>query len=529
MNDKNSWQTIALYAIILTLSLLLWQAWQTRPPQTTTQTANQNAATPGLPVAPHALLHTHVPKSRQLHLRSDVLDLTLDRKGGTIIRAQLLTYYTKLHGTIPITILSNTPDDYFIAQTGTSADAQLLFSAPRTLSTLQTGQDHVQTTLTATNSKGLRFTKTFVLERGKYAIQIKQTVRNQSTQPWEGQFFVQLKQKKPETESLGFGQLRTYQGLAYYTKKTPYEKLPFDTLDKSSVSLSVTGGWIASQQHYFITAWIPAKHNSYQLMSSKLPGSDHYAISLTGMMHRLLPNETVSVQNQLYVGPEHPKILGKLSPGLELTIDYGWLWFISDGLYWLLAKIQSWVSNWGVSIILLTLIIKLLFYRLSDSSFKSMAKMKTLQPKIEALKKKHGDNKETLGPAMMALYKKEKVNPVGGCLPLLIQIPFFIALYWVLMESVELRHAPFFGWIQDLSTKDPYYILPVVMGLTMVLQQRLGPQNPDPVQARMMLALPVIFTIMFLSFPSGLVLYWLTNNVLSIAQQWYCTRKHASK
>ena len=518
---QNNTQTLLLYAVIFMLSFFLWKNWSTQHPpaaaktQTPIQAANQ----------PTHLIHTS--PHRQIHLRSDVLDLTIDRQGGAIVKAELLKYNTTLKGHQPIQILSTQPNRYFVAESGLADQKPLIFSTALTPSNAQQPHATQQLTLTARTAQGVQITKTYTLYPHRYDVLLQHMIHNHSNQPWQGQFFLRLTQKKPETESLGFGQLRTYQGLAYYTEKKPYSKLPFDDLNDSHLVRTVTGGWIASQQHYFITAWIPPKHQTQQLNAERsIHDPNYYQISTTSTLKTVQPDQSYQLSHQLYIGPEHAHTLGQLAPGLELTIDYGWLWFISDGLYWLLSHIHAFVGNWGISIILLTLFIKLLFYRLSESSFKSMAKMKKLQPKIEALKSKHGDDREAMGHAMMALYKKEQVNPVGGCLPMLIQIPFFIALYWVLMESVELRHAPFFGWIQDLPTKDPYYILPIIMGITMFIQQRLGPQNADPVQARMMLALPVIFTAMFLSFPAGLVLYWLTNNLLSIAQQWYCTRKY---
>ena len=336
---------------------------------------------------------------------------------------------------------------------------------------------------------------------------------------------MQIKQKAFK-EKTGFGQMRTFTGFSYAQPDQPYTKLSFDELNSAPISSSMTHGWIASQQHYFITAWVPQKNEAYQIMGSHLEDGNHYVLRMTSAAHRLLPNESTSSTNVLYVGPEKAKTLEALAPGLGLTIDYGWLWVISNALFWLLSHIHDFIPNWGVSIILLTGLIKLAFYRLSARSFQSMAKMKKLQPKIEAIKQKHEHNREALGKEMMALYKKEKVNPVGGCLPMLLQIPFFIALYWVLMESVELRHAPFMLWIHDLSAKDPYFILPILMGLSMLWQQRLTPQQ-DPNQAKAMLALPIVFTVMFLSFPAGLVLYWLTNNLLSIAQQWHCNKKYS--
>ena len=289
---------------------------------------------------------------------------------------------------------------------------------------------------------------------------------------------------------------------------------------------SSQGGWAAMQQHYFLSAWIP-EQNQENLFYTHTQGSDLYTVGIRGPDVKVAPGTQTITQAKLYVGPELTEQLKQLAPHLDMTVDYGWLWFISDILYWLLAKMYLLMGNWGFAIIAVTVLIKLLFYPLSAASYRSMSKMRALQPKIAMLRERYGDDRQKLTQETMALYRRDKINPFGGCLPILVQIPIFIALYWVLVESVQLRQAPFIFWIHDLSVKDPYFILPILMGITMVIQQRMNPAPPDPTQAKVMMMLPIVFTLLFMNFPAGLVLYWVVNNGLSILQQWYIMRQYS--
>jgi len=295
-------------------------------------------------------------------------------------------------------------------------------------------------------------------------------------------------------------------------------------IDKGNLKENVTGGWVAWLQHYFVTAWIPNKGDA-NLVQTRKDSQGNYIIGFTGPTLTVAPGAKAEASATLYAGPKSQAVLKELSPGLELTVDYGILWFIAQPIFWLLQHIHSIVGNWGWSIIFLTMLIKGLFFPLSAASYKSMARMRAVAPKLAALKEQHGDDRQKMSQAMMELYKKEKINPLGGCLPILVQMPVFLSLYWVLLESVEMRQAPFMLWITDLSIKDPFFILPIIMGATMFIQQRLNPTPPDPMQAKVMKMMPIIFTFFFLWFPAGLVLYWVVNNVLSISQQWYITRK----
>ncbi|HYF97446.1 MAG TPA: membrane protein insertase YidC, partial [Coxiellaceae bacterium] len=366
-----------------------------------------------------------------------------------------------------------------------------------------------------------------------YAIKIENQISNRSGRTWVGSLYSQIKHKPVEQEH-SFMQPRTYEGATLSSPAKRYQKLPYDKLEKATVNENIKDGWMAMQQHYFLTAWIPdpAQTNHYYTHVTSLGAGEYdkiYTIGFVAPETQLAPGASESISSTFYVGPESTKQLEPLAPGLDLTIDYGWLWIISKAIFWVMDHINSIVGNWGWSIILVTVLIKLLFYKLSEASYRSMARMRELQPRLATLRERYGDDKQKLSQSTMEIYKKEKINPLGGCLPVIVQIPVFIALYYVLFESVELRQAPFILWIHDLSVKDPYYVLPILMGLSMFAQQKLSPPPPDPTQAKVMMFLPVIFTVFFLSFPAGLVLYWLVNNCLSALQQWYIIKRMEAK
>jgi YidC/Oxa1 family membrane protein insertase len=368
--------------------------------------------------------------------------------------------------------------------------------------------------------------KIFTFERGKYTATVRYQINNRSAAPWTGQFYAQIRQQ-PITTSAGFFGLHTYAGAAVSSEASPYEKINFAQMEKQNFDKTIQGGWLAMQQRYFLSAWIPESTQQNHYYTRFDPATKTYTLGYVGPVTTVAAGAVGVAGATLYAGPEVTDILSHTAPHLELTVDYGWLWPISVAIFAVMKYIHGLLGNWGWSIVLVTLLIKLLFYKLSATSYRSMAKMRKLTPQLQAIKERFGEDKQKLSQAMMALYKKEKVNPLSGCLPMLVQIPFFIALYYVLIESVELRHAPFVFWIKDLSVYDPYFILPILMGVSMFLQQRLNPPPPDPVQAKVMLFLPVIFTIFFVTFPAGLVLYWLVNNCLGALQQWYIMRQIA--
>ena len=467
-----------------------------------------------------------------VNVKTDVLDLSIDPVGGSLVNAQLLKYSQSLERSHePVVLLNETQAHRYIAESGlvsavgpTTEQGQPTYAV--TKQHYQLGDEENDLTVALQwEGNGVSVNKRFVFHRGSYAVDVFYDVHNKTSQPWKGHFYGQLQRKDNPPPKSGFLGVSSYFGASVSTEEKSYQKVSFKHMEKTPLSITSKGGWIAMQQHYFLTAWIPSG-DALNHYFSKVLGNENYAIGVVGSDLTVAPGEKGSSKATLYIGPELPDVLDAIAPHLALTIDYGWLWFISVILFWFMNKIYYVVGNWGWAIVGVTLFIKLVFYRLSAASYGSMAAMRTLQPKLQGLKDKFGDDKQGMSQATIELYKKEKVNPLGGCLPILIQIPVFIALYWVLIESVQLRQAPFILWIHDLSVKDPYYVLPIVMGITMLIQQRLSPTPPDATQAKLMYLMPVVFTALFLNFPAGLVLYWVVNNSLSILQQWYIMRSH---
>jgi YidC/Oxa1 family membrane protein insertase len=382
----------------------------------------------------------------------------------------------------------------------------------------------VEVRLEAPPAHGVKVTKIYRFHRGSYVIDVSYEIANQGSAAISPFAYFQLVRdsKPPSGDSK---MVPTFNGVAVYTNKEKFQKAPYGDIDKGKLPFPKTSndGWIALLQHYFFSAWLPATGVQREFYARHLQG-DVYAAGVIVPVGQVAPGQAGTLGVPLYAGPQEQDKLSKLAPGLELTVDYGWLTIIAVPLFWVLSWLQQFVGNWGVSIILLTVILKLIFYPLSQAGYRSMAKMRVVAPKLQRLKEQYGNDKQKMQQAMMELYRTEKINPLGGCFPILIQIPVFIALYWVLLASVELRHAPFFGWIQDLSTPDPWFVLPVLMGATMIIQTKLNPEPPDPVQAKVMKIMPLAFSVFFFFFPAGLVLYWLVNNILSIAQQWHINR-----
>jgi YidC/Oxa1 family membrane protein insertase len=383
---------------------------------------------------------------------------------------------------------------------------------------LSSGQDVLEIPLVWRSGNGLTVTKTYSLERGSYRIGIRYSVENRSGSEWRGASYVQLRRRHvPLERSFVDVDTYSYRGPVVYDGEK-YEKLDVDDLPEEPMERKVIGGWIASIQHHFLAAGIPPTDRASVISARMRDGI--YTLTAVGEINNVAAGSASEFEEILFVGPKLQQQLRETAPGLRLTVDYGFLTIISQPLFWVLQKLHNLTGNWGWAIILLTVLIKLVFYKLSETSGKSMAKMRKLQPRLKALQERYKDDRQALSQAMMEMYKREKVNPASGCLPILVQMPVFLALYWVLLESVELRQAPFMLWINDLSSRDPYYILPLLMGVTMFIQQRLNPAPPDPIQAKVMMTLPIVFTVFFAFFPAGLVLYWFVNNLLSIAQQW---------
>ena len=477
---------------------------------------------------------TPVAASKDLiHVKTDVLDIAIDPQGGDIAQLRLPLYPRRQdHPDVPFQLFDNGNERTYLAQSGlTGVDGpdarpsgRPVFSAEKKTFELAPGQDQLVVDLKFSEN-GINYIKRFTLKRGLYDVQVSYLIDNESSKPWSGNLFAQLKRdaSSDPSSSTATG-TATYLGAALWTSAEPYKKVSMKDIDKAQLKETVQGGWVAWLQHYFVTAWIPQKGDN-NVVQTRKDNQGNYIIGFTGPTLTVEPGKTAETSATLYAGPKSQGVLKELSPGLELTVDYGILWFIAQPIFWLLQHIHSLVGNWGWSIIFLTMLIKGIFFPLSAASYKSMARMRAVAPKLAALKEQFGDDRQKMSQAMMELYKKEKINPLGGCLPILVQMPVFLSLYWVLLESVEMRQAPFMLWITDLSIKDPFFILPIIMGATMFIQQRLNPTPPDPMQAKVMKLMPIIFTFFFLWFPAGLVLYWVVNNCLSIAQQWYITRK----
>ncbi len=461
-----------------------------------------------------------------------MLELTINTRGGDVEQALLLTYPKELKSNEPFQLLETTPEFIYQAQSGlTGRDgpdnpangARPLYNVEKETFVLADGQNEIAIPMTYTDAAGNTFTKTFTLKRGEYAVNVGYSVQNTGAKPLELSTFGQLKQSinlpsHRDTGSSNFA-LHTFRGAAYSTPDAKYEKYKFDTIaDNENLNVSAKGGWVAMLQQYFATAWVPTNDGTNNFYTANLVT---VLQPLATNLSRFWYSRVKPVSWQAPVGRSgNPDKMAAVAPHLDLTVDYGWLWFISQPLFKLLKFIHSFLGNWGFSIIVITFIVRGIMYPLTKAQYTSMAKMRMLQPKIQAMRERLGDDKQRQSQEMMALYKAEKVNPLGGCFPLLIQMPIFLALYYMLMGSVELRHAPFALWIHDLSAQDPYYILPILMGVTMFFIQKMSPTTvTDPMQQKIMTFMPVIFTVFFLWFPSGLVLYYIVSNLVTIIQQ----------
>ena len=503
-------------------------------PETSTPTAVSDDVPTAVSSSGDAVSSTVAPVSDKLiRVQTDVFDLAIDPRGGDIVQLKLPLFPRRQdRPDVPFQLFNNDANQLYLAQSGLTgsngpdarANGRPLYSASQSSYTLAEGQDELVVELTFSEA-GVNYLKRFSFKRGSYDLAVSYRIDNQSSQAWSGNLFAQLKRdaSADPSSSTATGSA-TYLGAALWTADKPYTKVSMSDMDSAPLKENVQGGWVAWLQHYFVTAWIPAKDTANSVQTRK-DSQGNYIIGFTGPVLNVPAGASAETSATLYAGPKIQKNLLALSPGLDLTIDYGMLWFIAQPIFWLLEHIHNLLGNWGWSIICLTIVIKLAFFPLSAASYKSMARMRAVAPKLAALKEQFGDDRQKMSQGMMELYKKEKINPLGGCLPILVQMPVFLALYWVLLESVEMRQAPWMFWITDLSIKDPFFLLPIIMGATMFIQQQLNPTPPDPMQAKVMKLMPIIFTFFFLWFPAGLVLYWVVNNCLSIAQQWYITRK----
>jgi YidC/Oxa1 family membrane protein insertase len=471
-------------------------------------------------------------KGKTITIESDVLRLKVDTLGGDVIDSDLLKFNAELNSNTPLELLQENDKTLYIAQSGlvgkngidTNA-GRPQYNATADQFVLAEGQDEVSVPLVF-EKEGVTYTKVFTLKRGSYDVAVNYIVKNDTGEPLDVQPYGQIKHSL--VESSGNFAMPTYTGGAYSSSEVNYKKYSFDDMAKNNLSIDTKAGWAAILQHYFVSAWIPDQNAMNNLYSRTANGVG--TMGYRGPVTQIAPNSEATIKSNLWTGPKDQVAMAQAANNFELSVDYGWAWFIAKPLFWLLTHIQKLVVNWGLAIICVTIVVKTILYPLTKAQYTSMAKMRMLQPRIQEMRERFGDDRQRMSQEMMKLYKEEKVNPMGGCLPIILQMPIFIALYWTFMEAVELRHAPFFGWIQDLSAQDPYYILPLLMGGSMFLLQKMSPTPvADPMQQKVMTFMPVMFTVFFLWFPSGLVLYWLTSNLITIAQQWLIYRNLEKK
>ncbi len=524
--------------------LMLWEAWQNdyHSAQLSVPTASSDSSlpivTPDAMTTPNQPIPQSSPSATSLAFEvaegplskisvlTDLLNIEINLLGGGISHAALRNYPIKLDNLDnSFSLLDQSQGRFFIHQggikgSGEAPDHRSTFLAEQSTYRLEENQDELVVDLKWHSDTGLKVIKRYTFKRSSYVVDIEYLIDNQSGETWNGRIYEQLQRAKPASKrSLVY----TFTGAALSTPEKRYEKFDYDDLQDSPLSAEVQDGWIGILEHYFVSALIPPNTNTSHFYSLIID-EKRYAVGYWGPSKTLAGGASNSFKSSIFIGPKLQEILHTVAPGLELTVDFGVLWFIAKPLFVTLQYIRDLTGNWGWAIILLTFLIKLFFYPLSAAGYRSMANMRKVQPRMLAIKERHGGDRTRMNQAMMELYKEEKINPLGGCFPILVQIPVFISLYWVLLESVELRQAPFALWLQDLSSKDPLYILPLIMGVSMWFQQKLNPAPMDPIQQKVMQILPIAFTVFFMFFPSGLVLYWVVNNILSIAQQWQITR-----
>ena len=550
-------QRVFLFIALFCISFLMWEAWQQDygPQNTVTTMPGTDQQVPsssftGLPDVNESKssaddLDIPRPSSTQMPVEQDIsstpvagvdkfvsvetdlLRLKINLSGGTVSRAELLKYPVSLdEDSDPLVLLNDFGSEFYVAQSGVISNThgnlthRSEFTAKQQSYVLN-GDSVLDVELMHVNDAGIVISKNFRFRKDSYVIELTHQVVNNSSEVWQGRQYTHLVRTSAGSE---MRMVPTYTGGVFYNTKDKYEKVSFDDMAESPASFETTGGWAAIIQHYFVGAWIPEITQSHAYYA-KRQKDGMFRIGMASPDFQVNAGDTGASSAKLYLGPKLQDRLEVVSEGLELTVDYGMLTVISKPLFIVLNWIHGVIGNWGWAIILLTVLLKLIFYKLSETSYRSMAGMRKLQPKLKSLRERYGDDKERMKTAMMDLYREEKINPLGGCLPILVQIPVFLALYWVLLESVELRQAPFMLWIQDLSVQDPFYILPVLMGASMFIQQKLNPTPVDPMQAKVMMILPIVFTFFFLFFPAGLVLYWVVNNTLSITQQWVIMKR----
>ncbi len=529
---------LVIFVVFSFSIMMLWDAWQTKNQPSavvanTSTSTSANVVDPSIPVAADAAavdtLDNQTEKlalgGERIKINTDLYQAEISTVGGDLRHLTLNKHRAdgKDEGRFVLMDDAKNPMLY-IAQSGLiGADLpnhKTLFTSETNSYSMQTGADKLDVKLTWA-ANGVTVDKIYTFHRGRYEIEVTHVIHNNSGKEVTPSVYYQIIHDSDSNQGSAF--MPTFTGGAYYTDADKFKKIKFSDMADSNLSLKTKDGWIGIIQHYFASAWIPKAGTQDEFYTKQL-ADNLYAVGVVNPVGKIASDNTTEVTATLFSGPQTEEDLVAAAPGLEYAVDYGWLTVIAKPLFWLLSKIHHFIGNWGVAIIILTIFLKAAFFKLSAASYRSMAHMREMAPRMQSLKEKFGDDKQKLQQAMMEMYRTEKINPLSGCLPILVQIPVFIALYWVLLGSVELRHAPFFGWITDLSAKDPYYILPILMGATMIIQTYLNPAPTDPIQAKVMKIMPIVFSIFFFFFPAGLVLYWLVNNILSIAQQWYINK-----
>lgn len=539
-------QKTLLYFTLFFIIYLLWAQWQTdygpKPvaPVVVQGTDSKLAIDSDVPAATIAAPGASnniaaqpavMPSSQKVKIITDVLDIEIDTRGGDLRKATLRKYAVDAEAPeVKVELLTDSEVNFHIAQSGlvsvnkeTAPTHNDIYRAEQSTYRLAEGVDEIQVPLHWTGKDGSKVTKVFTFRRNDYTINVDHKV-SAGQNGWSGSQYMQLFRSQPSDEG-GSAFIYTYTGGVIYNDEIKYEKIDFDDMQDETLKKEMKDGWLAMIQHYFLSAWIPEKGGKNLYFSRYNPQTERYVLGARSSAKRLMPNEQAEFNSRFVVGPKQQYKLEEIEPGLELTVDYGVLTIIAKPLFWLLDKFHGIFGNWGWAIIFLTITVKALFYKLSEMSYKSMAKMRKVAPRMKQMKEQYGDDRQAMSKAMMEMYKRENINPMGGCLPILVQIPVFISLYWVLLESVEMRQAPFALWLNNLSAKDPYFVLPVLMGISMFVQQKLNPAPIDPIQQKVFQVMPFAFTVMFAFFPSGLVLYWVVNNLLSIAQQYVITKR----
>ena len=542
-------RTVLLVVFSLSL-LILWENWNVYNGGPSMFAPEQKLASTPAPTSPAATSEQSVPQAssstnpgtnsnevpagtianpqgERITVSTDLLKVEINTAGGELTRVELLKHKDAVNPELNVVLMENGAGRTYIGQSGLIGgdfpNHRTMFSARPGARTLE-GGDTLELVLDA-EQNGVKLTKTYVFKRGQYEIDLNHTVANTNNEAISPSVYVQLVRdgSKLEGDSRFYS---TFNGPAIYTATEKFRKVSFEDIEKAKnpAPVRTSDGWIAMVQHYFVTAFLPTSKGSHELFTRKID-NNLYAVGSIMSMGSIAPGASTSISGKMFAGPQESAALERFATDFDLVKDYGWLTIIAKPIFWLMEQIHKILGNWGWTIIVLTILIKLAFFPLSAASYRSMAKMKLVTPKMTAIRERHKNDPQKMNAAMMELYKTEKINPLGGCLPVVVQIPVFIALYWVLLASVEMRHAPWLGWIQDLAAPDPWYILPVVMAASMFVQTKLNPTPPDPIQAKVMMIMPIAFSVMFFFFPAGLVLYWVVNNLLSIGQQWVITRQ----